>query len=180
MARLPDPTDHLEGKAKVLHEKVIAKRGRIDGMYKALLNHPDLMEHVSDLGTYFRFGKSVLPAEIRETVILWVAQRFGVGYEWVKHVGPAQEAGVTPEFIEALHRGEIPTTMPRAQRLAVKVANFVLDRQSIPQSMQNDLIDDIGMDGIIELVVLCGFYQMIAGVVFAFDVPLPPGETPPF
>jgi len=32
----------------------------------------------------------------------------------------------------------------------------------------------------VELVVLCGFYAMIAGVIFAFDVPLPEGEAPPF
>jgi len=33
---------------------------------------------------------------------------------------------------------------------------------------------------VVELVVLCEYYQMIAGVIFAFDVPLPAGERDPF
>ena len=35
------------------------------------------------------------------------------------------------------------------------------------------------MPGVVELVVLCGFYEMIAGVIFAFDVPLPEGAPDP-
>lgn len=36
------------------------------------------------------------------------------------------------------------------------------------------------LPGVVELVVLCGFYEMIAGVIFAFDVPLPEGAADPF
>ncbi len=32
-----------------------------------------------------------------------------------------------------------------------------------------------GLKGVIELAVLCGFYQAIAAVIFAFEVPLPEG-----
>ena len=38
----------------------------------------------------------------------------------------------------------------------------------------------MGIKGVIELVVLVGFYSMIAGVIFSFDVPLPEGATDPF
>ncbi len=31
-----------------------------------------------------------------------------------------------------------------------------------------------------ELVILAGQYRMIAGVLFAFDTPLPEGERAPF
>ncbi len=51
----------------------------------------------------------------------------------------------------------------------------VLGQQSIPQDTQDALAKQVGLKGVIELVVLCGFYQMIAAVIFAFDVPLPEG-----
>ena len=35
-------------------------------------------------------------------------------------------------------------------------------------------------DWSLELVVLAGQYRMIAGVLFAFDTPLPEGERAPF
>ena len=37
---------------------------------------------------------------------------------------------------------------------------------------------DLGIG--MELVVLAGQYRMIAGVLFAFDTPLPEGESAPF
>lgn len=180
MARLPDPTANLQGKASELYEHLVATRGRIDGMYRTLINHPDLLECVSALGTFFRFGDSVLSGVVRETVVLHVAQKLGVGYEWVKHTGPALNEGVSQQTIYCLHGGELSPDMTAAQRLAIKTADCVLARKNIPQGLQDDLIDEVGLDGVIELVALCGFYTMIAGVIFAFDVPLPPGAEPPF
>ena len=53
MAKLPDPTDSLNPQGQELYQQLIAKRGRIDGMYRSLLNHPELTRQVSDLGTFF-------------------------------------------------------------------------------------------------------------------------------
>ena len=39
---------------------------------------------------------------------------------------------------------------------------------------------ELGVTGLMELVVLAGQYRMIAGVLFAFDTPLPEGERAPF
>jgi len=40
--------------------------------------------------------------------------------------------------------------------------------------------DELGMPGLIELVTLAGQYRLIAGVLFAFDSPLPEGTPAPF
>jgi 4-carboxymuconolactone decarboxylase len=39
---------------------------------------------------------------------------------------------------------------------------------------------ELGIAGLMELVILAGQYRMIAGVLFAFDTPLPEGERAPF
>ena len=39
---------------------------------------------------------------------------------------------------------------------------------------------ELGISGLMELVILAGQYRMIAGVLFAFDPPIPEGERAPF
>ncbi|OGP71343.1 MAG: carboxymuconolactone decarboxylase [Deltaproteobacteria bacterium RBG_13_58_19] len=180
MARLPDPIGSLDPQAQELYHRLVAKRGRIDGMYRSLLNHPELTQHVSDLGTFLRFGAGVLPDAVRELTIIYLARRLGAAYEWVKHVPHAREAGVPEKAIEAIRQGQDPPELSEVQQGALRVAQCVLDRKSIPADLQDTLKAALGLKGVIELVVLCGFYQMIAGVIFAFDVPLPEGEREPF
>jgi 4-carboxymuconolactone decarboxylase len=180
MARLPDPTDSLTPPARQLYQQLAAQRGRIDGMYRSLLNHPTLTKHVSDLGAYLRFGSGALPDALRELVILWMARQLGAAYEWVKHAPVAEKAGLPTPIIEAIRTQKDPPGLDALQQAALSAAQCVLNRRSIAPEIQNALIEKLGLEGIVELVVLCGFYQMIAGVIFAFDVPLPEGATAPF
>jgi 4-carboxymuconolactone decarboxylase len=70
--------------------------------------------------------------------------------------------------------------LDETQQGALVAARCVVESRSIPPDLQERLIGLVGMEGLIELVVLVGFYRMIAGVIFAFDVPLPEGATAPF
>ena len=180
MARLPDPMAAPTPAAADLYRQLAARRGRIDGMYRTLLNHPQLTRYVSDLGTYLRFGSGALPADLRELAILWLARQVNAAYEWVKHTPPARAAGLSEELIEAVRTGREEGKLTDTQKAVIDAASCVLARRSISQGLQDGLIAALGLQGLIELVVLCGFYQMIAGVICAFDVPLPPGAADPF
>ncbi len=180
MARLPDPTGNLTPEAHFLYKQLEAKRGRIDGMYRSLLNHPELTRCISDLGTFLRFGAGTLPAAVRELVILWLASRVGVAYEWVKHEPHARAAGLPDAVLNALRAGQMPSGLDETQQAALQVARCALELHSIPAEVQEALAAQVGLKGVIELVVLVGFYRMIAGVIFAFDVPLPEDATDPF
>jgi 4-carboxymuconolactone decarboxylase len=180
MARLPDPTDTLTPEANFLCRQLEAKRGRIDGMYLSLLNHPELTRCVSDLGTFLRFGAGALPSSVREMVILWLAQRLGAAYEWVKHEPVARAAGLPDAVMNALRAGQEPLDLDETHRNALQVARYSLELHSIPPEVQATLAAQVGLKGVIELVVLVGFYRLIAGVIFSFDVPLPEGAANPF
>ena len=169
MSRLPNPVDQLVGKDKELYEKMKQARGRIDGMYATLLNHPALTEKVSDLGAYLRFN-ATLPGKYREFVILYCAHQFRAEYEWIKHVPPALEAGLDDAIIEAIKKEE---AFNEPYSLFVEVAHCALNLQNIPEKLQQDVIAVVGVQGLLELVVLANFYKMIAGIIFCFDVPLP-------
>jgi 4-carboxymuconolactone decarboxylase len=179
MAGLPDPFDALTAEGKRVYDKIAAKRGAIRGPFAALMHHPALAERVGDLGEFLRFG-STLPGDIREMAILIAARSVSQAYEWVAHAGIASREGLPDDVIERVRtRGDLAALPPRLARPA-RVMQHVLAFESIPQTLQDEIVRELGVPGLIELVVVAGHYRLIAGVLFAFDTPLPEGERAPF
>jgi 4-carboxymuconolactone decarboxylase len=179
MASLPDPLDALTGDAKRVYAKIAAKRGGVRGPFASLMHHPDLAERVGDLGEYLRFG-GTLPGDIRELAVLITARSVNQAYEWVAHERIARKEGLPDDVIERVRtRGDLTALTPRYARPA-RVVQHVLAYESIPAALQDEVLRELGMTGLMELVALAGQYRLIAGVLFAFDTPLPDGERPPF
>jgi len=180
MARLPDPLSTLTPDARRVYDKITAKRGQMKGgPFASLMHHPALAEKVGDLGEYLRFG-GTLPGDIREMAILITARSVNQGYEWVAHAKVARTEKLPDDVIERIRtRGDLSALPPRYARPA-RLVQHVLAYESIPQGLQDQVKDELGMPGLIELVTLAGQYRLIAGVLFAFDSPLPEGTPPPF
>ncbi len=179
MARLPDPLDTLDPEAKRVYDKITAKRGAVRGPFASLMHHPALAERAGDLGECLRFG-STLPGDIREMAILIAARSVNQAYEWVAHAKIALKEGLGPQVIERVRtRGDLAALPPRYAK-AARVVQHVLAFESIPQALQDEVQRELGITGLMELVVLPGHYRLIAGVLFAFDTPLPQGESAPF
>jgi 4-carboxymuconolactone decarboxylase len=179
MARLSDPIDSLPPEAKRVYEKIAAKRGAVRGPFASLMHDPELAERVGDLGEYLRFGGS-LPGDVRELAVLVTARALDQPYEWVAHAKIARAEKLPEEVIELVRtRGDLGALPPRLARPA-RVVQHVLALESIPRGLQDEVEAELGLGGLMELVVLVGHYRLIAGVLFAFDTPLPDGATPPF
>ena len=179
MARLPDILGALPPDAQKVYDRITAKRGKIGGPYVPLMHHPALAEHVADLGEYLRFG-STLPGDLRELAILITARHVAQPFEWVMHAPVALKEGLPAEIIEHIRsRGDL-STLPARYVRAARVVRHVLAREPVPQALQDEAEKEVGVTGVVELVVLAGYYQTIAAVLFAFDVPLPEGTPAPF
>jgi 4-carboxymuconolactone decarboxylase len=179
MARLPDPLDTLTPEAKRVYDKITAKRGAVRGPFASLMHHPALAERAGDLGEFLRFG-STLPGDIREMAILIAARSVNQAYEWVAHATMAKKEGLPDDVMERVRtRGDLSVLPPRYAR-AARVVQHVLAFESIPPALQAEVQRELGITGLMELVVLPGHYRLIAGVLFAFDTPLPDGERAPF
>ena len=180
MAKLPDPLSTLTPDARRVYDKITAKRGQMrGGPFASMMHHPALAEKVGDLGEYLRFG-GTLPGDIREMAILITARSVNQAYEWVAHARIARTEKLPDDVIERIRtRGDLSTLPPRYARPA-RVVQHVLAYESIPQDLQDQVKGELGMPGLMELVTLAGQYRLIAGVLFAFDSPLPDGAPPPF
>lgn len=181
MAKLPElEIESFSDKTRKAYDKIVATRGYLVGPYKSLIYCPELALHVGDLGSYLRFGEGRIPGYVRELVILFIARSIKSGFEWVVHRPFAIKEGISEDIIEAVRVGKRPGNADRLQLGALSLAQNVIDYKSIPADLQEELIREVGIEGVVELVVLCGFYRMIGGIIAAFDIPMPEGQTDPF
>jgi 4-carboxymuconolactone decarboxylase len=179
MAKLPDLSS-LTLEAKAIVDKISAKRGPMrGGPYASLMHHPALAEKVADLGEFLRFN-STLPGDIRELAILVTARSVNQAYEWVALARIGQKEGLPDDVIERVRtRGDLSTLSAR-YAAPVRLVQHVLAYESIPQALFEQVRGEVGVNGVAELVTLAGHYRLIAGVLFAFDTPLPDGTPSPF
>ena len=172
MARLPDPVPTLSGDDREIYERMLAARQRhgvgLYGPYVPLLHHPHLAELIERLGSYLKFD-GTLPRDLYQFVVLAFAHRVGAEFEWRDHVEHARQAGVPEAAIDALQAGG---TLPEPYGTLLEVVTATIGHQDLPEDVQDRLVADVGTTGLIEVVVLCGFYDLIAMVNTAFDVPL--------
>jgi 4-carboxymuconolactone decarboxylase len=178
MARLPDPIDALSPEAQRVYDRIVAKRGKLRGPYAPLMHHPALAEPVAALGEYLRF-ESRLPGDVRELAILVVAASVRQPFEWWAHAPIARKEGLPDDVIERVRAGDA-AALPARYADAAAVVRHVLEHRSLPEDLQDRVRAALGVEGLLELVVLGGYYRLIAGVLFSFDVPLPEGERSPF
>ena len=180
MAQLPDPTSTLDAEGRAIYQRLAGPRGGLHGMYLALMNNPVLADHIGNLGSYLRF-KGLLGDDVRELAILATARGLGVAYEWEQHVPIALAAGVPQVVVDALLAGDFASPCMSPLYLDIcSAARHAVAQELLPDALQQRLQQALGLKGVVELVVLCGFYRCIANVVTAFDVALPNAGPPPF
>ncbi len=172
MALLPDPIPSLTGEGRKIYDRMLARRTQhgagIYGLYVPLLHNPPLAAHIEDLGYYYKY-ESKLPRDRYQFVVLAFAREVGAQFEYRDHVEHARRAGVPDEVIAALEGDQ---TVLEPYGTYRRVIHAALAYDNLPTDLQDRMIADIGVPGLVEVVTLCGFYTLVAMVNAAFDVPL--------
>lgn len=161
---------HPSPEAKAILEKIQKARGKpFSEIWLAMLHHPELTQAVSDLGQIFRF-EGTLPGSIREAAILFIASRTKCPYEWEAHSGPAKKEEIPQVILDFLKEGRPYFEFPEPYADALEAAQLAFEKRSLPSSLQERLIEQYGEKGIVELMLLAGFYQMLASFLNGFDI----------
>jgi 4-carboxymuconolactone decarboxylase len=175
-----DPAE-FPASAKALYDRIAAKRRAkgegFGGPYLALLNHPALAERVEALGFYLKF-EGTLPRVIYQFIVLNVAQATGAAFEWHDHVQHALAAGLPQSLIDGI-AGSPNSVLPHPYDLVRDILAKTLTWQSIPDTLQVRAVAEWGKEGLVEIVVVSGFYQMFAAINQGFDIVPPAEQAPP-
>jgi 4-carboxymuconolactone decarboxylase len=164
--------DKFPAAAKSLYDRIAAKRRArgegFGGPYLALLNHPALAERVEALGFYLKF-EGVLPRPVYQYIVLSVARATGAAFEWQDHVQHARAAGLPETLIDSIAGGAQASPPPPFGLLRDILAK-TLAWQPVPDDLQARAAAEWGKEGLVEIVVLSGFYQMFAAINQGFDI----------
>ena len=176
---LGDPDE--DGRAR-LAKTPLAAGGRPLNLFATLAHRPRLLTRVNSLGSCLMFGSSIAARE-RELVILRIASLGRCDYEIHHHRSLAAAAG--------LDQREIAAALDPADRHQWSAADQALLAVADELSAQADVSDAAwaALDGVledpqrIELLVLVGFYRMLAGLlngvrVEVDDLVMGPDGTP--
>jgi 4-carboxymuconolactone decarboxylase len=172
MERFPKlaPEAMTPAQREVAAEIAAGPRGEVRGPFLALIHNAELARRIQQLG-------ELLP--LLELAVLITARRWTCQFEWVMHEQFARKAGLAEHIIQAIGGAKMPERMSKEESL---VHAFCL------QAHINGHVDDatfaaakelFGLDGVLELLALNGYYSMMAMVLNSSGIPLPPGKEPP-
>jgi 4-carboxymuconolactone decarboxylase len=176
MARVPllADRDQLAPEAQRIYDQIAARRGNVPGPYQVLLHVPELAGRVGMLGQYLRFEGS-LPAAVRETAILAAARETNCAYEWSQHEPLARAAGVPDHVITAIAERRGLDGLPPQQTIPIALARECVQRHRVPDDLFAAARGAWGTPGVVELVIIVGYYAMLAILLNATDVQPAPG-----
>lgn len=144
-------------------------------LFRTLAVHDGLASRMRPLGAGILGHPRIEPRD-REILILRTCARAGAEYEWGVHaVAFARPLGLTDAQIEATARGEAddPAWSER-EPLLVRLADELHESATVSDALWERLAAEWPADQLLELVVVCGWYRLIAGVIGAAGVELEP------
>jgi 4-carboxymuconolactone decarboxylase len=162
----------LPADAQALFATMAARRNTrgegFGGPYLALLNHPELARRIEELGFFLKF-EGALPRTIYQFIVLTIARATGAAFEWHDHIAHARAAGLPEDVIDCI--GSARTgALPGPYSLAHAILEKTMAWQVVPDELQAQAAAVWGKHGLVEIVVLSGFYQMFAAINQGFDV----------
>ena len=173
----PQAEQFSEAQTRIAEEITSGLRGEIPGPLNMWLRRPELADRAQKLGEYCRYETSV-PPDLVEIAILCVARFWTSEFEWHAHKRIALGKGVSPEVIESIRRREAPNWESPAQALVFDFAHSVLSERQVDDELYKNAVAEFGIDGVVDLVGILGYYSFISMTINVFDVPLPDGAMP--
>ena len=113
---------------------------------------------------------------IREIVILRVGHVTGSTYEVHQHRIVGRNCGMTDEQIDAVALGAEAGIFDARQKLAIRMVDEVIADVRMSDTTFSDAVSTFNSREITEILIVIGFYNMIAGVLENLQVEIePPG-----
>jgi 4-carboxymuconolactone decarboxylase len=180
MARLPTPKrEELSAEGQAVYDKILQPDGRLRGPHAALIYVPPVSDRVNELGNYLR-GEGGLPEADRELAICATVREGEARFAWQAHEATGRRVGTRPEAIEILRNKGPLDGLTQRERVIVEVVRSLARENGLSDDLFRRAMDELGREGLVELVALSGYYRLVGYVLNAFQVDLPPNAAPTF
>lgn len=140
------------------------------GPFIPLLKSPELMTRVSALGEYLRY-RSALPPRLSELAILITAAHWQQQFEWEIHAPIVLKAGISPVVLDQVWNGERPLGLAADQQALFDLCRELHGHRRLSASTHERARVELGEQGTIDAIALCGYYALLAMVLNSPEMP---------
>jgi 4-carboxymuconolactone decarboxylase len=122
----------------------------------------------------------VLPGASRELAILVVAREFEASVEWAGHAPLALKAGVSQAAVDAVANQGPSNGLDPTEALVIDAVRALFANKTLSDALYEQVHAAFGLQGLIELTVLVGYYGLLGFVLNTLQVDAPAGSVVPF
>ena len=166
------PLDAPSAEVEQLLAKTVHHNGQPLNAARVLAHHPRLLKRFMLFAGMF-LSHSLLPDRDRELITLRSAYRFRVHYYFAHHIETALSAGLTEDEIRAT--ADESYEWQGNDQLMITAADEMAATAQLSDATWASLSAVYSVAQLEEIVLLPGFYRMMAGFINTVGVELEPG-----
>ena len=163
----------------MVNDLLAGTRTSLDGPFNALLRSPEMGNLSQKLGEYVRFRTSV-PQRLNEMAILLTSKWWSAQYEWNPHKTLALRAGLSAAVIDDIQAGRRPARMQPDETVIYDFSTELREHRRVSDATFKAAVNVLGEKGVMDLVALMGYYDLVSMVLNVDRYPLPEGTPLPF
>jgi 4-carboxymuconolactone decarboxylase len=166
-----------DAQKKMTIDTLTGPRRGLGGPFNVLLRSPEMGDLAMKFGEYSRFRPDV-PAKLRELAIIVTARHWTAQFEWNAHRAAAAQAGLSADIIAAIANRKRPAGMQPDEEAVYNFATELLETKQVSDATFKNVKDRFGEKGIVDIVGIMGWYQMVSMLLNVDRYPLPAGAAP--
>ena len=164
----------------MVNDLLSGTRTALNGPFNVLLRSPEMGNIAQKLGEYLRF-RTAVPKKLNEMAILMTAKAWASQYEWVAHKSLALEAGLSPAVADDIQAGKRPARLQPDEAVVYDFCTEMREKHRVSDATYKAALTLLGERGVVDLVALMGYYDLVSMVLNLDKYPLPAGAgAPPF
>lgn len=176
VARIPQATrDSIPVEQRAAFDAFVQERSSVPsaGPLAIMINVPELLQRGEHLRAYLRGNASSLPLKIRELAMILTARELDCQFIWNAHAGLARQAGVRDDIVDRLREKQELTGLTPDEAAVVNYGREFFRTHQVSQATFDAALAQFGVQGLVELTNLMGYYALLAFNINAFGVGLP-------
>jgi 4-carboxymuconolactone decarboxylase len=173
------PLDKMTPAQRSVADAIMGSRKTIGGPFNPWLRDPELADRLQKVGEYVRYHTS-LDKRLNEMAIIMTAQHWGSQYEWHAHAPLAIKAGLEPAIVAAIGAGRKPDAMKDDEAIIWEFTTQLRRDHAVDDAIYGKALEKFGEQGIVDLVAVNGYYDVVSMTLNVAHVAPPAGEELPF
>ena len=145
-------------------------------LFRALAHAPQILDQFLSYANAVR--ASEISPKLRELAIIITARHWTAQFEWYAHRRAAAQAGLSEDIITAIANRRRPTGMQPDEEAVYNFATELLETKQVRDATFKAAVDRFGEKGVVDIIGVMGYYQIVSMLLNVDEYPLPAGVAP--